>query len=128
MQMKWGPLGNSFKGGIVFFAGKSDSTLVGLGGSMKHVLGHEGISTYQSLSGSSLRSIGMILERLLRIATLAKDEIMLPEKEIAVDQAVEQAFDFHLDGPSQELEFTAKKLYADSSVLVASPLYVSLVD
>jgi Family of unknown function (DUF7019) len=125
MPMRWGPfLGTS----LIYFGGHTDRTVVGLGGSGKHVLGASG-------------QVGE--EAVPRSMTPALLEGLTAEPEIADLLGTGTGFDgdtlravelatARLRGPEQNVEFVAKRLLHGShggrSVVLGSPLYVALVD
>ena len=143
LPMRWGPLGDGDIQ-LVYFAGKVDHTVVGLGGSMKHVIG-------SSLKGGC----GMSAE-----PTLALEEIFAREGKneirdsLASDdrESERDAFELVLEatrstlGPLQLVDFMAKRLMfwngdvwpgesdnernrlSGTRILLATPLYVALVD
>lgn len=128
LPMQWGPVGNS---GTVYFGGRSDRTIVGLGGSTGHVLGAqqaENPAPHQ-MSGS------MTPMMLAQLASLAVGDTVLPEALTTVVQA-----NAVLRGPVQNIEFVAKRLVSgpcpypelypagDMTVLLGSPLYVALAE
>jgi hypothetical protein len=44
LLMRWGPYNGDPESGVVYFGGETPSTVVGLGGSMRHVVGNAGTS------------------------------------------------------------------------------------
>lgn len=139
IPMRWGPYVDSFipaESPLVYFGGGTEQTIVGLGGSAKHVIGDNG-----SASPHSHSAMPYLIARLTKelgesisvgdmvgSATGPKDMSI-----VAVYLATTQ-----MRGPSQELEFVAKRLaYGPSpypqrdkndgmKVLLGTPLYVAM--
>ncbi|GAB7051275.1 DUF7019 family protein [Catenuloplanes indicus] len=119
MRMRWGPVG----GELVWFAGATSRTVVGLGGSRAHVAGEGEPSGSSTLPGmvEGLRSV-------------------LAEEGGAEALATVHLAARQLRGTEQELEFVAKRLgqgpspypeldpRAGMTVLVGSPIFVALAD
>lgn len=147
MPMRWGPFGeNRFRGDrdekspIVYFAGSTGQTLIGLGGSSKHVIGNAGPSNPTDWLGS----VGPILfELLMRNAT--NEEHELNDRDDENDAANlfilgrrMTAISREMGGPDQHLEFLAKKILAGETMsdrrdgerflTLGTPLYVALAD
>jgi hypothetical protein len=137
--MQWGPYeteSNDDKVPPVYFGGVTERTIVGLGGSMKHVIGDSGPSHAHSHSMTPL-----LLEYLRKPAAQVERAEVLdfqgnqrpsdPDNWAlcAVELATTQ-----MNGPKQELEFLAKRLLygrgysKKKKVLLATPLYVAMVE
>jgi len=129
LPMQWGAVGD---GDAVYFGGRTERTIVGLGGSAGHVL-----STAAAAPPPQHRLSASLMPILLdRLAALT------PEDETAGDDALAMVVQANsaLRGPAQTVEFVAKRmlygpcpypeLYArdDMAVLLGSPLFVALVD
>ena len=141
LAMRWGPYGSKgFADGadkepLIYFGGVTDQTIVGLGGSMKHIIGNTGATQAHSYSATP-----MLLARLKR--ELDSDDTLIgsPEDASAIDAsagwelpAVELATT-ESEGPKQQLEFMAKRLMygrgysKKKKILLGTPLYVALMD
>lgn len=132
LRMRWAPLGAE----LVYFAGSTEDTVVGLGGGSGHVLGTSGsVERPVAFAPSSLpRMIGGLA------AALAADAE--PSGNAVPGDALGTAHQAHrrLRGVEQELEFLAKRLQHGPSpypeldprdgmrVLLGSPLFVALAD
>ncbi|MFY9620903.1 MAG: SAVMC3_10250 family protein [Pyrinomonadaceae bacterium] len=131
LEVRWGP----FKGAsspVVYFGGMTSETIVGLGGSVHHVLGNKGQGN--AFSGSVTPFLLAYLEEHLDIPS---DQGALPESSDMSLRAVHLATS-SMKGPKQRIRFMAKKLLygpspypdrdsrSDMSVLLATPIYVAL--
>jgi hypothetical protein len=148
LLMAWGPyiplrLGSESdpidtESKLVYFGGRTDETILGLGGSMENVFGNVGASPTSSLS--STPGILRILAKDLHQPTLSKDNYpqdFKPDEDRQALTAVELATRTQ-PGPWQEVEFVAKRLLWGESaidsggpsrrVLLGSPIYVALDD
>jgi hypothetical protein len=141
MDMRWGPYMNDDVNAaeepspLVYFGGTTDQTIVGLGGSTRHVLGNAGLSTAHSHSATPYL-IGRLTKD-LNFSLSGKDagetNVTPGTPENWALRAVELATT-QMQGPTQQLEFVAKRLLHGTGisrkkkVLLASPLYVALVD
>lgn len=127
LPMQWGPVGNS---GTVYFGGRSDRTIVGLGGSTGHAGAQQGENPARhQMSGS------MTPMMLAQLGALAVGDTVLPDALTTVVQA-----NAVLRGPVQNVESLAKRLVCgpcpypelypagDMTVLLGSPLYVALAE
>jgi len=139
MPMRWGPMAFTSwdrlpLSPLVYFGGATESTVVGLGGSAKHVIGE---------AGSAMPGVHSLLPHF--IAQLQKElgesvPIRVTEHQ---DQSLVAVYTATMygKGASQELEFVAKRLaygpypepwaYAEDlrnqrNILVGTPLYVAL--
>ncbi len=131
LPMRWGPTVHGRS--LVYFGGRTERTIVGLGGSVGHVLG-TGASTPQAprLSDSLLPRLLSGLD-----TDWAADPVEPAER--AGLGVVHQA-NARLRGPAQNVEFVAKRLLygpspypeldpaPDMTVLLGSPLYVAQAD
>lgn len=118
MPLRWGPMVGKDGFPMVYFGGRTDKTVLGLGGSRAHVFGAPGGLEPEAPLGRSM------LPSLLNgiTPTDATDQMA------AVHEATST-----LRGPEQNMEFIAKRLLhgpgpQDEHVLLGSPLYVALVD
>jgi len=136
LDMRWGPYGEERdeKGSLVYFGGITERTIVGLGGSMKHVIGNSGATNAHSHSWTPMlmRSI----EEDLKFDERKQQSPDRAEVEAGGDrslQAVELATT-EIKGPTQPLEFIAKRLLygrgysKKKKVLLGTPLYVALLE
>jgi uncharacterized protein DUF7019 len=125
MPVRWG----SFHGtSLVYFGGETERTVVGLGGSGRHVLGTSGNPDDHAMARSVMPSLldGLAVEPeigdLLGVGTGADEDVL---------RAVELA-NAGLRGPDQNVEFVAKRLLhgrlGTKEVVLGTPLYVALVD
>lgn len=125
LPMRWGPFHGT---SLVYFGGEADGTVVGLGGSGKHVLGSSSEQDAEGVPRSVTPNLldGLAAEPgigdLLGVGTGADDEAL---------RAVELAT-ANLRGPLQNVEFVAKRLLSgclgSRRVVLGSPLYVALAD
>jgi hypothetical protein len=138
MPMRWGPYGMSFPreaSPLVYFGGVTEQTIVGLGGSAKHVIGNSGSASPHSHSVTPYL-IGHLTKELGESGGAADLTSSAGPKDMtlmAVHLATTQ-----MPGPSEELEFVAKRLaygpspYPDRDenhgmqVLLGTPLYVAM--
>lgn len=145
LPMRWGSYGSSISetSPLVYFAGSTPLTEVGLGGSRHHVLGSRGRDREVGFdSASATPAMTRILTRGLAEDTAVKPEetfsvagrpytaaTLLP---IAIHNAILQMD--RLGGPAQTLEFVARRLFlADSEgrrprTLLGTPLFVAAAD
>lgn len=138
LEMRWGPyLADKEKGAPpIYFGGVTDRTIIGMGGSMKHVIGDSGESRAHS------HSITPVLLDYLKRQPARAEPVRISEADrdqpptdsdgwalCAVELATTQ-----MEGPKQQLEFVAKRLLygrgysRKKRVLLATPLYVALVE
>jgi len=136
LEMRWGPYGeDEEKETLIYFGGVTDRTIVGLGGSMKHVIGSSGATYAHSHSATPT-----LLRRLKRELKFDEQAVRSPDDlgdtEVSDDwslRAVELATT-EVEGPKQRLEFIAKRLLfgrgysKKKKVLLATPLYVAMLD
>jgi hypothetical protein len=145
LEMCWGPYADGTRysdeeSPLIYFGGVTDQTIVGLGGSAKHVLGNTGLSHAHSHSATpflirrlgkelGLRSEGQSHTNEAGGNTSADEDGSeywpLRATELATTQ---------MKGPKQQVEFVAKRLLygkgysKKKKVLLATPLYVALVE
>lgn len=146
LPMRWGPYGFKDEQPIVFFAGATRHTALGLGGSPHHVIGNSPGPLMHSRSGTP---------ELLKVL---QDEFSIPQhlfdRYPGLDDMVQDLNSYALDAvlwtameykgsPPQRVEFIAKKLlfgkparelfsrivspYKDQ-VLLGTPLYVAMIE
>jgi hypothetical protein len=136
LPMRWGPFPAETGSSLVFFGGRTGETTVGLGGSVKHVLGsvpdmaEHGIS--RSLIPPMLAALGVSSELEDEYVADAVNGDLDHADSIALAKVHEVVT--HLRGPAQNVEFVAKRLLhgndlcSEEPVLLGSPIYVALVD
>ncbi|MFU8874706.1 DUF7019 family protein [Micromonospora sp. SL4-19] len=131
LPMRWGPFPSDPT--LVYFAGSTPDTLVGLGGSGNHVLGAppDPPAVPRSLTPSLLAALTThpTIRALVEADADGDDQ---PDR--AALAAVRQA-NAAMPGPAQNVEFVAKRLLHGPgagtdgrAVLLGTPLYVALVD
>lgn len=144
LPMQWGLVPGKPDRAIVYFGGRTDDTIVGLGGSSFHVIGTSPpVEPPERLFGGA-STMPVLLAGLVHGDDTDLD-LGTPHGG-DLDAADEQALATvhravaHLRGPAQNVEFLAKRLLAGPSpypeldgrpgmtVLLGSPLYVALVD
>lgn len=137
MPMRWGPYGFYLEESpLVYFGGETEQTIVGLGGSANHVIGDSG-SAYPHSHSVTPNLIARLTKELgesismgdLTGSATAPRDVSLRAVHLATTQ---------MHGPSQELEFVAKRLMygpspypsrdknGDMKVLLGTPLYVAM--
>jgi hypothetical protein len=146
MTLKWGDYAAGWdeKSPVVYFGGETDRTIVGLGGSSKHIIGSQGETSSHSHSATPFL-IKFLAEELglqgsKKLKQAEEDIKYLGDGRFSPITAVELAT-LQMNGPEQRLEFLAKKLmygpvqryddepeYRDKHVLLATPLYMALAD
>ncbi len=138
MEMHWGPVGGFHDAKTVYFGGETDNTILGLGGSLKHVIGETGESNPPDCPpGSHLPYLTTALtsDYLSRYTRDGKEET-----EMQILYVIGWATQ-SMTGPTQKLEFLAKRLLEGNGpykfdvyeippkhVLLGSPVYVALAD
>lgn len=127
LAMRWGPLAG---GQAVYFGGRTEHTVVGLGGASGHVIGAIPPTDQGQVFAPS--SMAGILAQLAE--TIADDEA--PASALAATHVANRV----IRGAEQEVEFLAKRLAHGPSpypeldaddgmtVLLASPIFVALAD
>ena len=137
LPMRWSSYGRDEKSQLVYFGGNTDAgTVLGLGGSMDHVLGKEKVSSpanSHSLPFAIANKLSMELNIPLTPgdkyeiegwsrAFALNDESYLEAASLATDQ---------MEGPLQNLEFLAQKLLAggdERKVVRGTPIYVAVAE
>ncbi len=152
MLMRWGPFDlqgyvddRDEDSPIVYFAGSTEQTLVGLGGSAKHVIGNTGASNPREWGGSAGP---VLLQLLMNDAEMQADDLrshyLVPYERIDTDRlgslhklGRRMADTFkRMQGPEQRLEFLAKRIVAGERgwvrkegkpfLTLGTPLYVAM--
>jgi hypothetical protein len=140
LPLQWGPFGE-VESSLVYFGGHTERTILGLGGSGKHVLGWSGGEHQDRIAARSMLPwlLGGLSTDSDIDASLQGEHRDLDELDVVALKHVHQATT-QLTGPAQTLEFIAKTLlrgpspcpnvdpFEDMVVLLGSPLYVALVD
>ena len=134
LPMRWGPYG-SRDSEMVYFGSIAKGTVVGLGGSMRHVIGAVGESVAPTGTPgvpSAPFYITSVLRHELGLAPASVDDDVLGFED-TWDSNVLNATR-RMRGPLQELDFLARRLlfgtYHDTGirVLLGTPLYVALAE
>jgi serine/threonine protein kinase len=150
LALRWGPYvipsGANAGGstGLVYFGGETESTIIGLGGSLHHVIGRVGGAASHSHSATPV--LVNVLSRELGISAGEMPEPPPPESLGPVDRnwralkAVELA-STQMEGPVENIEFVARLLLSGTEiqgyhrsarpprqVLLGSPIYAALAD
>ncbi|KMS79449.1 MULTISPECIES: DUF7019 family protein [Streptomyces] len=132
LPMQWGPLQGDNGGALVYFGGRTERTILGLGGASGHVLGASAPQS-QEFAPSSVPTLLAGLA-----SAFAADSVELPAEESSL--AWVHTAGRLLRGPRQPVEFVARRLLAGPSpypeldarpgmrVLLGSPLYVAMAD
>jgi hypothetical protein len=134
--MRWGPFPAEPDSSLVFFGGRTEETTVGLGGSVKHLLGSVSDMAEHGIGRSDMPPM---LDGLGASSDL-EDEYVADSVEADLDHSdsvaiakVHEAVTL-LRGPAQNVEFVAKRLlhgadpHSGEFVLLGSPIYVALAD
>jgi hypothetical protein len=127
INMRWGPTG-PYMNPLVYFGGVTDETILGLGGSMRNVIGAPGPSHVMR----AFSDIGSDAASILNVLISELDEVARQKAEQGGLRVVAHATR-HMDGPLQKFEFLAKRLQEDHEggrlrILLGSPFYVALVE
>ncbi len=138
LDMRWGEFPDT---GFVYFTGRNDDAILGLGGSLKHVIGNDAMPALTSPGRSRVEGIERSLVSELGLRPLVDDL----QRDTADDTpplsaagregvlaAVENAATWMRGGTSDRVEFVARRLREDKAgvprVVLGSPLYVAYVD
>src|SRR6266446_5736775 len=138
LKMRWGPFGEDDPSNapLVYFGGLTEKTVIGLGGSINHVIGQPGGSNPSARPHQIPGSIGAILVHYLmkEFGLTSKkhvDEWEIQEEEMLWSHFVEMTT-LEMGGPIQRLEFLAKRLLEQPAhgnkkqVVLGTPLYVAM--
>ncbi|MGW3465844.1 DUF7019 family protein [Streptomyces olivaceoviridis] len=132
LPMQWGPLNGENGGSLVYFGGRTEQTILGLGGASGHVLGASAPQA-QEFAPSSMPTLLAGLA-----SAFAADSAEMPAEQSSL--AWVHTAGRLLRGPRQQVEFVARRLLSGPSpypeldarpgmrVLLGSPLYVALAD
>ena len=127
LPLRWGIYPESrVEDPVVYFGGATRQTILGLGGSARHILG----STQPQAGGSTFRLSGSALPSILQLIASSDRSV---ESESEGDQMGElqevEEFTTGMKGPYEDLQFLARRLLAGPAghltVLLGSPLYVA---
>lgn len=137
LPMRWGLFRDwgrpSEEPPLVYFGGRTETTVFGFGGSSRHVIGNAGASATGSRSVTP-NLVAHLLDGLdMPLEGWRADRKQTSENDSDTYEAIALATD-NLKGPEQNLEFCAKILlsgeFVDRNtvkrVLLGSPLYVAL--
>lgn len=139
IPMRWVTEPPGYGNGFVYFGGKTQDTIFGLGGSVEHVIGEEkarGLST--SFTVQIFRELEKFEPDLPRFSgdqTRGNDTTKDKGRDYFLDLIATMTKQ-HLDGPEERLEFLAKRLVEGDlanwtikkHVLLGSPIYVAYAD
>lgn len=135
LEMRWGLYE---KTGFVYFTGRQENTLVGLGGSLRHVLGSVQVDTLRRSSwGSATVGMKRSLKSELRLSPLIA-KVKRQETKLDVEDSdssdweladlVGQAYRL-VDGTRSKVDFVALRLsegaFEARQVVLGTPLYVA---
>jgi hypothetical protein len=126
LPMRWGIYPEErVEDPVVYFGGATRQTILGLGGSARHIIG----STQPVASGSTFTLPGSALPSILQLIA-SSDQSAEPDSEgdqMGLGEVKE--FTTGMKGPRENLQFLARRLLAGPSghaaVLLGSPLYVA---
>ena len=136
LDMRWGQYGHvrEVADGLVYFGGESERSIVGLGGSAKHVIGATGESHPFSHSATPALVRALLEELAPSMARQVTNSRFTGQEMVSI--AVELAT-MEMTGPLERFEFIAKVLHRSVSheplrdgtgkmkILLATPLYVA---
>ncbi|MEV6242452.1 SAVMC3_10250 family protein [Lentzea sp. NPDC051838] len=135
LPMQWGPIVTESGSSLLYFGGRDERTVVGLGGSAGHVVG----AAHAEPRPPSPSLLPVLLDLIDDGAQDAGENQDHDQTDAAALASVHRA-NSRLRGPVQNVEFLAKRLLSgpspypeldgrdDMRVLLGSPLYVALVD
>ncbi|MHC4696264.1 MAG: DUF7019 family protein [Planctomycetota bacterium] len=141
MTLRWGPYPESWEddgGNLVYFGGTTDDTILGLGGSSRHVVGNTGGSHPYSASAAPYLVSYLCNELQLPTDNDEVEHLGLRPGNLELELMAVHLASTGMDGPEQRLEFIAKRLlhgpspYPDRDpkpglkVLLGTPLYVAM--
>jgi Family of unknown function (DUF7019) len=125
---RWGSLFGGSNQNFVYFAGKTDQTIFGLGGSMQHVIGEQ---KGQPPGANSFTPSILAALKKLDIHSDFGVSSDIPSHGDPLQLVASAAGSSEL-GPEETLEFLAKKLVEGSldskHILLGSPIYVAYAD
>jgi len=107
LPLNWGPYAPDFDEEIqfVYFGGRTEETIVGLGGSLKHVLGEAGETTSHShsLTPYLIQDLQKLIEASKVNAEMDGNDALSAVHSVAVASG-------EMGGPWERMEFVAKRL------------------
>ncbi|GAA4893869.1 hypothetical protein LX16_1762 [Stackebrandtia albiflava] len=127
MPMRWDIVHTETGGRIALFGGRPDATTVVLSGSSRHLIG------WQPADAGASGSNAPALMEGIEVASPAEDAQLLQavthesSPQLDVFSTVRSAVS-RMSGPEQRVEFVAKVLARDSDTILATPVYVALLD
>ena len=137
LPMRWGSYGRDETSQFVYFGGITDAgTVLGLGGSIHHVVDREGESSHAHSHSLSVAIANKLSEELdIPLTTRDKYEIEGVSRTFALNdesylESVRLATD-QMEGPLQNLEILAQKLVAggdNRKVVLGTPIYIAVAE
>ncbi|WP_263353309.1 DUF7019 family protein [Acidicapsa acidisoli] len=141
LSMRWGYYGfQRDDNPVVYFGGETERTILGLGGSTKHLIGNAGTSSAHSHSATPFLLDFLSKELGLHSENPDLEWARQHGQDFSPITAVELATT-QMRGPEQRIDFVAKRLaygpverfndnplLKDKHVLLATPLYVAMAD
>lgn len=161
LPMRWGPYINiyDYEGGespLVYFGGETERTIIGLGGSSKHVIGSSGQSSAHSHSITPFlisfleKQLGLKKKPNPHSIDVKRHERSYFGKRLTESERADESLHAvylattQMEGPLQRLEFLAKRLLYgelaeihrlphfdpndEKKILLATPLYVAMAE
>jgi hypothetical protein len=145
MELKWGQYNNYEEevSPLVYFGGRTEQTILGLGGSSQNVVGATGSGIARSHSVTPYLVARLYEELEMTLSTEQKEYVEMVKRDhddssryiaMAVDLATTQ-----MSGENQRVEFIARRLAyfqkgdhggwsKDMNILLGTPLYVAAAD
>ncbi len=139
LLLQWGRYLGSNE--LVYFGGTTEKTIVGLGGSLNHVIGQVGASCAESSSATP--ALVNVLSRELGLGQPERSPFNLAGRDpTSMALAAVELASRQMAGPAERIEFVARKLLcwpengveyswrgkSGLRVLLGTPIYASLVD
>jgi hypothetical protein len=131
LPMSWAILGaypelglDAHLEGVVYFGGKTQQTILGLGGSAKHVIGIPQNQANVTASSSSSTRLLVTLSRELKQKGVI-DELDKPMQSHLVAATTREVCEAQ---PAEHVEFLAKRLSSENGILLGTPIYVAIAD
>jgi hypothetical protein len=110
--------------GVVYFGGKTQHTVLGLGGSAKHVIGIPENQSKVTMSSSSSTRLLVTLSRELKQKGII-DELEKPLQSHIVAATTRDVCEAQ---PAEPVEFLAKTLHCEDGILLGTPIYVAMAE
>jgi hypothetical protein len=133
LLMRWGTIR---EGRLVYFGGTTPTTMIGLAGSRRHVIGSPGTATtpeetpYSSGSADLIEALSISDPNIVGLVMDQRPTVSGSLDELVAYSILSATRGMH--GPLQTLEFLAKRVGEGAvdtqRVLLGSPIYVSQVD